>query len=120
MAAIGPFRPQSPLRGDAWPEHQSQPLGIRLSASADLPWRGRLLVLPFAQGTLVAVVAGFLAGGAALAYARERALHSSVRHILNREFGGFPDRVDRACRPAQIRSSRRPCSWRTRRRAMVS
>ena len=42
------------------------------------------------RGTLVAVVAGFLAGGAALAVtARERALHSSVRHILNREFGGF-------------------------------
>jgi competence protein ComEC len=40
--------------------------------------------------TLVAVVAGFLAGGAALSVnARERALHSSIRHILDREFGGF-------------------------------
>jgi competence protein ComEC len=42
------------------------------------------------RGTLVAVLAGFLAGGAALAVnARERALHSSVRQILNGEFGGF-------------------------------
>jgi competence protein ComEC len=39
---------------------------------------------------LAAVLAGFLAGGAALAVnARERALHSSVRQILNGEFGGF-------------------------------
>jgi competence protein ComEC len=38
----------------------------------------------------VAVLAGFLAAGAALSVnARERALHSSIRHVLDREFGGF-------------------------------
>jgi len=40
--------------------------------------------------TLVAVVTGFLAGGAALSVnAREGALHSSIRQVLDREFGGF-------------------------------
>ena len=44
----------------------------------------------FPRTTLVAVLAGFLAGGAALSVnERERALHPSIRHILDREFGGF-------------------------------
>ena len=42
------------------------------------------------RGTLVIVLAGFLAGGAALAVsARDRALNSPARQILDREFGGF-------------------------------
>ena len=42
------------------------------------------------RGTLVIVLAGFLAGGAALAVsARGRALNSPARQILDREFGGF-------------------------------
>ena len=39
---------------------------------------------------LLMIVLAFLAAGAALATdARERALHSSARQVLNREFGGF-------------------------------
>src|SRR5262245_33695712 len=42
------------------------------------------------RSALVMVLAGFLAGGAALAAeARVRALHSSLRQTLDREFGGF-------------------------------
>jgi hypothetical protein len=42
------------------------------------------------KAALVAALSGFLAGGAALAaHARERALYSPVRHMLNQEFGGF-------------------------------
>ncbi len=38
----------------------------------------------------MAVVTGFLVGGAALSVnAREGALHSSIRQVLDREFGGF-------------------------------
>ena len=42
------------------------------------------------RATLIAVVAGFMAGGAALSVsARERALHSSIRQVLDHEFGSF-------------------------------
>jgi competence protein ComEC len=66
----------------AWTYAAALPLAC-LGALAG--WRRRSL-----RATLVALVGGFLVGGAALsANARERALHSSIRELLEREFGGF-------------------------------
>jgi competence protein ComEC len=42
------------------------------------------------RAAILLVALGFISAGAALAAdARERALHSSIRHVLDREFGGF-------------------------------
>ena len=53
---------------------------------------------PLASSSAIAF--GFLASGAALAVdARERALHSSIRQLLNQQFGGFLiDSIGPACR----------------------
>src|SRR5262245_73491 len=53
--------------------------------SAVALWRWRVSA---AASSVIAF--GFLIGGAALAVdARERALHPSIREVLEREFGGF-------------------------------
>ncbi len=68
--------------GTAWTYAAALPLAC-LGALAG--WRCRS-----PRATLVAVVAGFLVSAAALSVdARERALHSSIRDVLDREFGGF-------------------------------
>ncbi len=91
MAAIGLLPALSLLIGatlglitsvSAWTYAAALPLTC-LGALAG--WRRRS-----PRTTLVAAVAGFLLGGAALSVnAREGALHSSIREVLDREFGDF-------------------------------
>jgi competence protein ComEC len=69
------------------------PLDARTSVWLMLPACVCALVLWYRRSTVAAtsvIAFGFLIGGEALTvYASDRALHSSIRQVLNQEFGGF-------------------------------